>query len=261
MNFTIEDIPKAETFTLLFKDIKNITNDINLMFEKERLYVQSMDSSHVMLFEIVLPCMWFSTYSIETALTIGIDTNVLSKILSTREKGQIIRVSYNTETSDQLSIEFNSNVKGESHKYFDAPLVDINSDLLSIPETNYNIELVMESNKFAKLIGELSSFGDSVEIECNEDALEFISKNESINMKATVPTNDLESISMDEGTVVKLGFSTKYLQIICKYNKLSKCIGLNINENLPMKIIYYLTDEEHDESMVFYLAPKMMEDE
>jgi F0F1-type ATP synthase delta subunit len=62
MNITITDNQKAEIFTSIFKDIKLFTNDINIMFEPERLYIQSMDNAHVMLFEIILPKSWFSKY-------------------------------------------------------------------------------------------------------------------------------------------------------------------------------------------------------
>jgi proliferating cell nuclear antigen PCNA len=262
MNITIADTLKAEIFTSLFKDIKVFTNDINLLFQHDRLYIQSMDTAHVMLFEIVLYKEWFTTYETkyDKSLTLGISSVVLYRILSARDKGQRIEIIYDVE-EDHLSIHFESEVKGEYVKHFEAPMMDIDTEMMDIPETENSIEITMESGLFAKLIGQLHEFGDSLEFDCSEEKITMSSKNDSSveKMLVVIPIDDLESFSIDEGTHLRLEYSLKYLQNICKYNKIAKEIGLYINDNRPMKIVYLLTDEEdpHASQLIFHLAPKI----
>ena len=52
MNIIINNLQKADTFAAIFQHIKLMTDNINIMFEKDRLYVQSMDSARVSIFEI-----------------------------------------------------------------------------------------------------------------------------------------------------------------------------------------------------------------
>jgi proliferating cell nuclear antigen PCNA len=265
MNISITDIKKAEIFTSIFKDIKLFTNDINIMFEPDRLYIQSMDSAHVMLFEIILPKKWFNLYqpvSKTGSITIGINSNILFRILNTREKNQTIEIVYDSD--DSLSIEFNSDVRGEFTKKFVVPLIDINSDMLAIPEIDDTIEIIIDSNIFAKSINQLTDFGDTLGFECNEDKMILSSKTDELSkMSIDVLTDDLESFSILEGVELKLNFSLKYLQNICKFCKISKNITLNVNPNHPMKLVYLLeTDGENTGcKMTFYLAPKMDDEE
>jgi hypothetical protein len=88
---------------------------------------------------------------------------------------------------------------------------------------------------------------------------------DSEKMAVDISVDNLESFSINEGSNLKLSFSLKYLQNICKYSKISPYIGLKMNDNHPMKIIYYLDklEENIDDTkskMVFYLAPKMDHD-
>jgi proliferating cell nuclear antigen PCNA len=260
MNLSIQDLQKADIFLSIFKDIKLFTNDINIMFEQERMYIQSMDNAHVMLFEIILPKTWFSKYEpISGSSTIGIRCDILYRILNIRDKNQTIQIQFST--TDELTIDFESQVKGEFTKHFKVPLVDLDYQILNIPENEEDdVEITMESAVFAKLIGQLALFGDSLHMEFTEDKIVFSANNsESEEMKTILKTDDLNSYSINEGATIRLDFSLKYLQNICKFNKLSNKMELKINESRPMKIIYNLnlTDTKQPEKMVFYLAPKI----
>jgi proliferating cell nuclear antigen len=262
MNFTIADHEKAELFTSIFKDIKSFTNEFNIAFEPERMYIQSMDSSNVLLFEIVLPRSWFTTYVLkEGSVTIGMCSVILHRILKSREKNQSIAMEYDSD--DCLSVLFESRVKGEFVKQFNVPLMDISSDIFNIPSMENNVEILMDSSLFEKLIGQLKEFSDTLELECNEETMVWTAKNsDTEKMSVIIKNEDLESFSIDEGLTVKHSFSLKYLQNICKYSKISKFVKINIILEHPIQIIYPLSlGEDAVEQIIFYLAPKITDDE
>ena len=55
MNILINDTTKADIFSSLFQHIKLFTEQVNITFNKDKLYLQTMDSSRVSIFEMHLP--------------------------------------------------------------------------------------------------------------------------------------------------------------------------------------------------------------
>ena len=62
MRLTIENKSKLEVFVAIFQLLKNWSSHINMHFEKDRLYIQSMDKSHVCLADIEIKDKWFSGF-------------------------------------------------------------------------------------------------------------------------------------------------------------------------------------------------------
>ena len=119
MNISIVDIQKAEIFAAIFQHIRVFTDNINIMFKSEQMYIQLMDSSHISIIEIVLPNTWFDVYKLtdDVSLTLGINATILFRILNSREKTQAIHIHYENTDSDKLNIEFLSENKNEFNKY------------------------------------------------------------------------------------------------------------------------------------------------
>ena len=79
MNIAITNLQKADCFASIFQHIKLLTDNINIMFEEERMYLQCMDSARVSIFEITIPKTWFDeyTHSVPGGKTIGISSSIL----------------------------------------------------------------------------------------------------------------------------------------------------------------------------------------
>ena len=109
MNILIRNQQKSECFAGLFQHIKLFTEHINIMFESERMYLQSMDASRVSVFEIELPNYWFDKYELSQNISIGINATILFKVLNARDKRQTVSLTYKQDNSDILYIDFNTN--------------------------------------------------------------------------------------------------------------------------------------------------------
>ena len=80
---------------------------------------------------------------------------------------------------DHLSVLYHvDNSKTVFDKSFEVPLVDIDSELLQIPETEYPAEFSMPSISFASLIGQLKQFGDNLTIECTEEHIHLVAESQ-----------------------------------------------------------------------------------
>lgn len=260
MNIVINDLAKADTFASIFQHIKLMTESINILFENERMYIQSIDSSRISVFEVELPVDWFSEYTKTTTstITIGVRVSVLYKILNSREKMQNININY-SETGDVLDIHFYSETKMEFDKRFEIPLIDIDYDIMHIPDIDYNAEFTLDSSNFANLINQLKIFGDTMDIMCSEENIILYSNSlDNGKMSAEIKIDDLDMFSINEGEILNLSFSLLHLHNICLYNKISKHVEIKLCNDYPMKIIYILSGCEKSR-MIFYLAPKIID--
>jgi proliferating cell nuclear antigen PCNA len=259
MNIQITTPTKCEVITSIFQNMKLFSDNINIMFETDRMFIQSMDSGHVSIIELNIPSTWFDKYthvSDRKNITIGINTITLFKILSTREKNQNIEIIYDIENSDRISIIFTSEDKSVFDKNFSVPLMDLDIDTLSIPEMDYQAEFSLSSTNFANLMNQLKLFGDTMGIECSEEKIQLLSESIELGkMSVEIKIDDLNSFAIDEGEQLNMSFSLNHLYNVSQFHKLSKHVELKFSNNFPMKILYYLGDE--NTYISFYIAPKI----
>jgi proliferating cell nuclear antigen len=266
MNISIQQIQKAECFANIFQHIKSFTENINILFEKDRMYMQTMDSARVSIIEIILPATWFDVYEHKSAttITLGINATMLFKILNSREKTQCINIVYNTNDGDHLDIHFTSENKDEFDKRFEVPLMDIDMELLGIPEIEHQAEFTVSSYHFSTIIHQLQMFGDTMDISCTEEKIMLSSHSaDHGKMFVEIKIDDLSSFIIDENGSMNLSFSLNYLHNICLYNKIAKEIEVKLAANYPIQIIYDLGTGLNGEKaeIKFYLAPKINEED
>jgi proliferating cell nuclear antigen PCNA len=179
--------------------------------------------------------------------------------LNTRDKQQQIQLVFNPEESDKLFINFTNDDKKIFDKSFELPLMDIETDVMDIPNTDSQAEFSLPSGNFANIINQLKIFGDNLDVECTEDKITLNSTSQECGkMKVEIDTEDLTSYSITEGETVKLSFSLTILHNICMYSKISKEVEIHFVENYPMKIKFDLG--ENNAQLTFYLAPKISDD-
>jgi len=257
---SINNFQAAECFTHIFQHARLFTDHINIMFEKERMYIQSMDSTRVSIFEIYLPAAWFCKYEHtgEQTITLGINSSMLFKVLNTRDKSQTLNIKCNSDDDDKLFIDFNSDDKSIFDKNFEIPLMDLDTEIMAIPESDSDAEFSISSSNFASIINQLKLFGETIEINCTEEKIELQSiSQEAGKMTVNIDIDELTSYSINEGETMQLSFSLNILHNICQYNKLAREMELHLTNNFPLKLIYHINNNNTDAKLVFYLAPKI----
>ena len=140
-------------------------------------------------------------------------------------------------------------------------MIDIDAELIEIPEIEYQADFTVGSANFSNIINQLKTFGDNLDINCTEEKITLYSSSiEQGKMVCEIKIDDLSSFAINEGETVSSGYSLNYLHNICLYNKLSKEIDIKISADYPMKIIYKLFGNDNA-TMTFFLAPKINDEE
>lgn len=264
---------RAEIFQQIFQNIKLFTESVSLHFEENRLFLQTMDSSHISVIELSLPKAWFSEYEVKKPTHIGFNVQLFSKILSTRNKAglQDIVLEMKNSEQDAMSIYIRNRNPEETKaralvdKEFEMPLMELDTDMLSIPEQEYDAEFELASSEFAELIQQLRLFGDTLSVECTETHISCDSVSiDKGRMRGKIDIERLQSYAINEGETIRMSYSLTHLHNIVAFQKISQRIQVCIKTDSPIMISYPLSreedggeEQENKTYMRFYLAPKI----
>lgn len=268
MKLSIENKSKLEMFVALFQLLKNWSTQLNLQFEPDQLYIQTMDKSHICLSNIVIKASWFNEYFVEEATSISVDTVSFATMMNYAVKHNKVDIIFND--ADKLFINLlsasGSGVSGSGatasgananfDHFFELPLMDVEQENLSIPTVDYDVEFSMDSKKFSDLISELMVFGPNLNIVCTEELLEFNSSGDTGKLKVNIPIDSLNEFAISEDEKLDISYSLAHIGKMCLSTKLGGEIGVGISAEYPMSLKYSLGEES---TVAFFVAPKIAE--
>uniref|UniRef100_A0A6C0KEM0 Proliferating cell nuclear antigen PCNA N-terminal domain-containing protein n=1 Tax=viral metagenome TaxID=1070528 RepID=A0A6C0KEM0_9ZZZZ len=253
-HFNINTTEKCKNFNNIISILSNVIDEINMTFEEDHLYVQCMDDSHICLVELKLMSDWFSEFKCDETVNIGIKLSILTKILSCYQDQQQITFNYENET-DKINISFINGEKCKAiEKHFETVIFDYDYDTLEIHDTEYQLDITIESVLLKKLIDQLSSFGNKVTFTCDDETI-VLCNSESLNntvMKVNIDITDLDEYSIEENTVVNETFDIKLMQRITNFSKIANLTKIGLSRELPIHLTYSLDDNS---SIQFWVAP------
>lgn len=151
-------------------------------------------------------------------------------------------------------------------------LMDIDAEHLGVPDQKYSAIIEMSSAEFKKVVGDLSSFSDTVTINATKGQVIFESgAGESGQNVVTFNSDEEVKDEMDDegdkeddqGVMisvtenVKLSFSVKYFIHFAKATTLAPRVRLSMTNRVPVVVEYQIED---DGFLKYYLAPKIDEE-
>jgi proliferating cell nuclear antigen len=257
MRLTIENKCKLEVFVAIFQLLKNWSSHINMHFENDKLYIQSMDKSHVCLADIEIKDKWFSVFDCSKNNKISVDSTHFAILMNYALKHDKLELKYEDENDvDKLYINFlnGKENKGAFDHFFELDLMDVDEDNLVIPEVDYDVEFTIESKKLVEVLSELNTFGQDLNIKCSESVVELNANGDTTKLKVNIPVDDLDEYAIAEGEAIDISFSLSHLCKMCLSMKMSSTMNVAISGEYPMSVIYNLGDES---KVSFFIAPKV----
>ena len=144
---------------------------------------------------------------------------------------------------------------------FDVKLMDIDSEHLGIPDTEYKATVKMSAAEFQRIMRDLATIGDTVTIACTKEAVKFSvegdigSGNVLCRHNATVDKDEQPTI-IELEEPVSLNFALRYLNHFAKATPLSESVTLCMSPDVPLVTEYKIGDMGN---IRYYLAPKIDE--
>ncbi|RDB30609.1 Proliferating cell nuclear antigen [Hypsizygus marmoreus] len=172
-------LAEAGTLKKLLDAIKELVTDANFECNEEGITLQAMDNSHVALVAVLLEATGFKRYRCDRPMPLGVNLTSLTKVLKcakdddectlkAADEADVLNLVYEAKNSDRIA-------------EYDMKLMDIDSDTLGIPDTDYDARVTMPSSEFTRIVRDLSQLGESVRIEVSKEGVRFASDGEAAN--------------------------------------------------------------------------------
>jgi len=252
---------QGRIFKQLIESIKDLVQDANIDCTEDDISIQAMDSSHVSLVAVTLRHSGFDHYRCDRPISLGFNSANMSKILKCAGNDDEITLKAE-DTADSLTLMFES-PKQDRIADFELKLMDIDSEQLGIPNTQYKSTIKMPSGEFQRIIRDLQVLGDTCVISCNKEGVRFSVTGDLGTGNVLVRTNatlekeeDRVIIDMDEP--VELTFALRYLNFFTKATALGPSVVISMSPEVPIVVEYPI---EGLGDIKFYLAPKIDETE
>tara|TARA_Y100001980_G_C14498768_1_gene274968 strand:+ start:80 stop:880 length:801 start_codon:yes stop_codon:yes gene_type:complete len=257
---------KSRIFSTLFDILSSIVDEVNIEFRKNEIYIQTMDSGRISLFELVLKEDWFESYEINESVVLGVKLSIINKILNCRHPSQCINFEYSHDNEDKLDIYLINGGNGTFNKSYQTSVYEFDCDLLDIPEIDADAEFTINSITMFKLFEQLKVFGDNIIIKCDESNIEIktIESEDFTGMKVEIPEDDIVEYSVVEDETISVEYSIAPISKAFGVARLSKDVNISDNFSIyvskesPIMIEFKLFGESR---IKFWVAPKISMDE
>jgi len=255
-------LTQGKVFKQLIEALKDLVQEANIDCSDDEISIQAMDNSHVSLVSVSLRSGGFDHFRCDRPISLGFNATNMGKILKCAGNEDVITLKAKDD-GDSLELVFES--PGQDRiADFELKLMDIDSEQLGIPDTEYKCTIQMPSGEFQRIIRDMQVLGDTLTISCTKEGVKFHvngdlgTGNVLIRQNNSADSKDEEKVLIEMEEPVELTFALRYLNFFTKATALGPTVILNMSPDVPVVVEYPIGETGH---IKYYLAPKIDEDE
>uniref|UniRef100_A0A6C0JUS5 Proliferating cell nuclear antigen PCNA N-terminal domain-containing protein n=1 Tax=viral metagenome TaxID=1070528 RepID=A0A6C0JUS5_9ZZZZ len=237
-------------FRTLMTALKDILLETNITFTPDGIKIINMDKSHTILAHLQLDAKQFETFECKMdKITIGVNMLHLFKLINTIDSNDTLTiyiedVDYMDGVVQYLGLKFeNGDIKQQ--KIQKLRLIEPDHEELEVPNVTFSSILNLPSTDFQKIIRDLSSISDKIEIRSviGKDGVELIFKcrggfAEAEIRRAETDGNMHYIHKQDTNKIIQGEFSLRNLGYFIKCTNLCNQIEMYLDNNLPLVVKY-----------------------
>lgn len=146
-------IKNCDEFYNTFKFLETLASEVKVMCDGEKVWLQVHNPSCTAIAEVKFPANYFEEYECHTNVTVGIHTKTFLSILKNTYKKK--NVTLKIEASDAkdymlITVSQEDEINGNVECAYQMKLVDIVSDVLSIPDQDVHSQYKVTVNTLKK---------------------------------------------------------------------------------------------------------------
>jgi len=237
-------------FRTLMTALKDILLETNITFTPDGIKIINMDKSHTILAHLELKAKQFETFECKMdKITIGVNMLHLFKLINTIDNNDTLTiyiedVDYMDGVVQYLGLKFeNGDIKQQ--KIQKLRLIEPDHEELEVPNVTFSSILNLPSTDFQKIIRDLSSISDKIEIRSviGKDGVELIFKCRGVFAEAEIRRAETDGNmhyihKQDTNKIIQGEFSLRNLGYFIKCTNLCNQIEMYLDNNLPLVIKY-----------------------
>lgn len=237
--------------------IKDLVTQANFDCNSTGFGLQAMDNSHVSLVSMNLRSDGFDHFRCDRNQSMGMSLANMAKILKCAGNDDIVTMKAE-DNGDTVTFMFES-PNQDRISDFEVKLMDIDSEHLGIPDTEYMVTVRMPSHEYQRICRDLASIGDTVQISATKDGVKFTTSGDigtaNVTQRQNTTCDKVEDQTIiDLKEPVSLTFALRYLNHFAKATPLSPYVTLSLTKDLPIVVEYTIGEIGH---LKFFLAPKI----
>lgn len=237
MLFRIRTV-KAAPFRTLIEAIKDILTEANLEFDSQGLKIMAMDGTHTTLVHLRLQADRFDEYHCPKKHILGVNMINFFKLVKTMSNNESIVLFMRKSDTTKLGIEI---LNGEKQMvtHFALNLIELDVRPIAIPPVQFSSIITMPSGDFQKIIRDMSTLGEIVEIQSASSELAFRCKGDYAEQETifNIGSNGLTQ-AKPATEIVQGNFFLKHLVLFTKCTSLCSDISLYLKNDYPIIVEY-----------------------
>jgi len=254
-------LTQGKVFKQLIEALKDLVQEANIDCSEDEISIQAMDNSHVSLVAVSLRSGGFDHFRCDRPISLGFNATNMGKILKCAGNDDVITLKAKDD-GDSLELVFESPSQDRIAD-FELKLMDIDSEQLGIPDTEYKCTIQMPSGEFQRIIRDMQVLGDTLTISCSKEGVKFhvtgdLGAGNVLIRQNNTAEKDEEKVLIEMEEPVELTFALRYLNFFTKATSLGPTVILNMSPDVPVVVEYPIGETGH---IKYYLAPKIDEDE
>ncbi len=246
---------QANVIKILCEALKELIPDINLVFSKLNKDSDNSDGSNFggicaitmamsnnVLLHLKLDGNNFDYFECKRdKFVAGVNTALLFKVMKTMNNNDTITFFVDEEDENKLGIKFEN-----KHNNFISTkkinLFDIDEYEIEIPPTKFNTVINMPSPFFNKIVRDLNSLGDIVEIQNINKKLILNTVGETVGDEIELGESDngVTIVTEDPSIIFQGNYDLRYLNTFCKCTNLCANVDLFMKNDYPLVIRYFV---------------------
>jgi len=256
---------QSSAFRTMIEALKDILNDVNIIFDSNGMKILAMDSTHVALVHMKLHSQKFERFFCPRQKICGVSVMRLFKLLKTMTPNDTLTFYIEKREPNVLKIQIVTNEKNLRHT-FELKLMDLcDEDEINVQHEDFSSVIRMPSADFQKLCRDMSQLSGNIEIKSCNNQLIFSVDNEWVSQETIISETDsrlgkglsyIQNLAPDE--VIQGIFSLKFLCLFSKCTNLCTNIEIYLKNDHAMIIRYYVGNLGE---IKFCLAPKHSNDD
>ena len=238
---------QAAAVKSVFEVLKDIINDVNVYFTAKGVHILTLDTARVTLVHMTLGAENFEEYECSTDIAAGLNMGNIYKLLKSVTNQDTLTLKVEGRDVMEVLIE---NPSKKSETSFKLKLLDINEDILEVPDIHMNVVTTLPSVDFQRITRDMGNLANEMSI---------VREGTNLILSCRGDWADQETVLEFPDSVSKTGniFSLKYINLFTKATNMCSSVQLmqdSENENMPIIFRYTIANLG---DLRFYLAPKL----
>jgi proliferating cell nuclear antigen len=225
---------KAAPFRTLTEAIKDILTEANLEIDRTGIKIMALDGTHTIMVHLRLRADRFDEFFCPAKHVLGVNMINFFKLVKMMSNNESLVLYMKKSDTTRLGIEI-LNADKQMVTNFQLNLIELDINPIAIPAEDLNV-ITMPSSDFQKIIRDMHTLGETVEIQSASTELVFRCKGDFAEQETVfnIGSNGLTYTHAAADDIIQGNFLLKHLVLFTKCTSLCSEVNLYMKNDYPL---------------------------